>query len=1188
MKKYIARAVLFLFLIHFAFIHMTLREVKAASQAEDLVSVAKGQVGVKERSSNSDDIFYNDWYYGRRVNNNGAAGKYAWCAVFVSWCAEQAGIPHNIIPKTANTRNMKNMLINAGGIGHLKGSGYVPQRGDIIFFGSDAKDHVGIVEYSSQNRVYYVDGNNTQTNPHGVHYSNCSLSYSSLWGFVTPNYSGLSCSCSEQYKGNYIVTTNQYSLTIRSGHGTSYAQVTTIPKGAQVYVSKANGTWAHVEWNGYRGYCSIQYLTKIQKDTTAPTITNAVIESVDANGYTVCVTASDNVGVTSVSCATWTQGGGQDDLHWREMTLQNNTARIYIPFGDHGNQVDCYHNHVYAYDAAGNQEFAAVDYARCEDIGTGFYARIYNPAINRVVANQNSNAVSSKDTTSVKSLWKFEKQSDNSYKIISCLDGKVLDVENAGQARGTNIVCYDSHNGRNQRWYISKNGSGYSLMPACAQGKALDIFDLSTKEGANIGLFDWGNRDTATIFRFDRVNDVSVYGGKVKQASLHNSEAFRGECTSFQTGEALYFYVGCENADKVEIKIYRNNKMIFQNTLTAGKKYKYANLQEGNHRIEFTPVNGTALRGKTLTKNFTVKTIDAIAPSVTQTVIETVDAKGYTVYVKASDNVGITSLKCATWTRSGGQDDIVWREMKLQNGAARIYIPFAEHRNQVDYYCNHVYAYDAAGNHGFAAVDYTRCEDIGTEFYARIYNPAINRAVANKDKNVVSSRDTASAKSLWKFEKQKDNSYKIISCLDGRVLDVENGGQVRGTNVLCHESKNGSNQRWYISRNGNGYSLVPACAKGKALDIFDLSTKEGANIGLYDWGNKDTATIFRFDKVSDVSTYAGKMKQAMVSRNTFYQKECKEFLAGETIYLLADCENAEKVQISIYHGSRQIFRNTLETGKYKYPGLTEGNYRIEFTPVNFAGISGKMVTKTFIVKKADSEKQPAAPEESDHRDGSKNAEQPESYDKEDGNSKKDETHLDGKEKKPDKVSDFRTKKPTVNTITLSWDRVKNAHGYEIYRYKNNAKKADGKITIAKNQKNTYTDKKLKSGTHYQYRIRSYYVRNGKKIYSNYSAKISGITVLSTPQVKLKKAAKSGQAILTWKKVNGASGYEIYRATSKNGKYKKIATVKKNSAKTTYKDRKLEKNKKYYYKVRAYKTVNKYKAYSKFSVKYLKF
>ena len=66
--------------------------VVTASQQDDIVNIAQSQIGVKERSSGSDDIFYNDWYYGRRVNNNGVAAKYAWCAVFVSWCADQAGI----------------------------------------------------------------------------------------------------------------------------------------------------------------------------------------------------------------------------------------------------------------------------------------------------------------------------------------------------------------------------------------------------------------------------------------------------------------------------------------------------------------------------------------------------------------------------------------------------------------------------------------------------------------------------------------------------------------------------------------------------------------------------------------------------------------------------------------------------------------------------------------------------------------------------------------------------------------------------------------------------------------------------------------------------------------------------------------------------------------------------------------
>lgn len=56
-------------------------EVKAASQAEDIVSIAKSQIGIKERSSGSDDIIYNDWFYGRRVNNNGVSAKYAWRAL---------------------------------------------------------------------------------------------------------------------------------------------------------------------------------------------------------------------------------------------------------------------------------------------------------------------------------------------------------------------------------------------------------------------------------------------------------------------------------------------------------------------------------------------------------------------------------------------------------------------------------------------------------------------------------------------------------------------------------------------------------------------------------------------------------------------------------------------------------------------------------------------------------------------------------------------------------------------------------------------------------------------------------------------------------------------------------------------------------------------------------------------------
>ena len=77
------------------------------------------------------------------------------------------------------------------------------------------------------------------------------------------------------------------------------------------------------------------------------------------------------------------------------------------------------------------------------------------------------------------------------------------------------------------------------------------------------------------------------------------------------------------------------------------------------------------------------------------------------------------------------------------------------------------------------------------------------------------------------------------------------------------------------------------------------------------------------------------------------------------------------------------------------------------------------------------------------------------------------------------------------------------------------------------------------------------------------------------------SSKKKKAFLKWKKNSKATGYEIYRATKKNGKYKKIRTIKKAAA-ATFTDSKVKKGKTYYYKVRAYKTVKGNKANGKFS------
>ena len=70
--------------------------------------------------------------------------------------------------------------------------------------------------------------------------------------------------------------------------------------------------------------------------------------------------------------------------------------------------------------------------------------------------------------------------------------------------------------------------------------------------------------------------------------------------------------------------------------------------------------------------------------------------------------------------------------------------------------------------------------------------------------------------------------------------------------------------------------------------------------------------------------------------------------------------------------------------------------------------------------------------------------------------------------------------------------------------------------------------------------------------------------------------KKNKVTITYKKAKSASGYAVYHATKKNGKYKKVATLK--SLKKTFKVKKGS----HYYKLRAYKKVGKKTIYTGYS------
>ncbi|MDD3744880.1 MAG: PQQ-binding-like beta-propeller repeat protein [Anaerostipes sp.] len=155
---------------------------------------------------------------------------------------------------------------------------------------------------------------------------------------------------------------------------------------------------------------------------------------------------------------------------------------------------------------------------------------------------------------------------------------------------------------------------------------------------------------------------------------------------------------------------------------------------------------------------------------------------------------------------------------------------------------------------------------------------------------------------------------------------------------------------------------------------------------------------------------------------------------------------------------------------------------------------------------------------------------------------------------------------------ISWEKVAGASGYHIYQ----ATSYGGSYSkIASTSSLNYTKSNLKSNQTYYYKVRPY---NAAHI-GSFSQIKSGRTVLKSTSISLSSGKKKMK--IKWKEVAGASGYVIYQKTSSKGKWKTIKTIKKGSVKS-YTKTKLSKKKKYYYRVRAYRTQSGKRTYSSYS------
>lgn len=168
--------------------------VNTGDMAADIVAVAKTQVGYHEGSldglstATDDYTKYGVWY--DEYQGSSWLASQPWCAMFVSWCAYQAGIPSSVLPYHTGCHTGVRLFteMNAFYEAACYGGTYVPKAGDIVYFGDPGDPyHVGIVTNVQDGRVYTVEGN---TSKEAVSEHNYALDSSFLYGYGVPLYTG--------------------------------------------------------------------------------------------------------------------------------------------------------------------------------------------------------------------------------------------------------------------------------------------------------------------------------------------------------------------------------------------------------------------------------------------------------------------------------------------------------------------------------------------------------------------------------------------------------------------------------------------------------------------------------------------------------------------------------------------------------------------------------------------------------------------------------------------------------------------------------------------------------------------------------------------------------------------------------------------------------------------------------------
>ncbi len=304
------------------------------------------------------------------------------------------------------------------------------------------------------------------------------------------------------------------------------------------------------------------------------------------------------------------------------------------------------------------------------------------------------------------------------------------------------------------------------------------------------------------------------------------------------------------------------------------------------------------------------------------------------------------------------------------------------------------------------------------------------------------------------------------------------------------------------------------------------------HIGGLDYGQIDTYKITAEYKSGSQKVESAYSSEVIASTTPAKVKDFRATVYTQTVkFTWSEVENADSYNIYLLEDGQYVLIGTSTGTSHKVTGLSEGTeyefYIRAYIKLSTSTVKGSMTSVSAVTK-------------------------------------------------PAQVEKLSVSNVTTTSHKISWNQTPGANYYYVYRYSSSTKKNE---IIGKTDKLSYTVTGLSSGKTYSYKVKGVYMKDGKEITAGTASSAFKFATNPVQVTSLKASNIASKTFdLSWKKVTGATYYEVSIYSSSKGKYVTYSTTDTNSI--TFTNRKSATT--YKVKVRAVRVVGEdiyYGAYS---------